>query len=319
MFRYFKGFASYVTEKQTFSISKSRQKHSNVHKATMKSPRKKKSPSFPLNHKEKFIKLIIKCSNVTFFVSIIVLGFLDIPASEPKWSYVVSQRENLTLPLAASTHKLLPFKGPFLICRTGEKPTLKQNPTLYPSNTKKHHPPPFRSMNVSPSVSLVPRFQQAVWNLPANFVLKHAKEVILVSEVDSWDWEKNFEVLCKKSSLNNKHLNFNLIQKHEEGKLFTVSELVELKTPETCKAWLSNILLQLLLQHFCKDALSSIVMEGTDFFFPSAIMMYKENTEFLSHWAELLALKIFATNLGAPGFHPVAVLQLPCFSWLIYS
>lgn len=49
MFRHLKGFASHVMEKQRFSISKSRQKYSNVHKATLKFSRKKtKIPPFPL-------------------------------------------------------------------------------------------------------------------------------------------------------------------------------------------------------------------------------------------------------------------------------
>lgn len=56
-------------------------------------------------------------------------------------------------------------------------------------------------------------------------------------------------------------------------------------------------------------------MEGTDFFLqPSGC---NEDKEFLSHWAKLLALTIFAANLGARGFHPVAVLELPYFSLLI--
>lgn len=59
MFRYLKGFASHVMENQRFSISKSRQKYSNVHKATMNfSRKKKKSSSFPLNHMESFIKVL---------------------------------------------------------------------------------------------------------------------------------------------------------------------------------------------------------------------------------------------------------------------
>jgi len=43
MFRYLKGFALHVMEKQSFSVSKSRQKYSNVHKAKLKFSEKKKN------------------------------------------------------------------------------------------------------------------------------------------------------------------------------------------------------------------------------------------------------------------------------------
>lgn len=90
-----------------------------------------------------------------------------------------------------------------------------------------------------------------------------------------------------------------------EKENFTVSELVELNLFEACKPRRSNILLQSVLQYFCKEILSSIVTKGTDFFLqPSRC---NKTTEFLSHWAKLLAQKIFATNLGALGFHPVIV------------
>lgn len=63
------------------------------------------------------------------------------------------------------------------------------------------------------------------------------------------------------------------------------------------------MLFQSVLQYFYKEILSSIVTKGTDFFLqPSRC---NKNKEFLSHWAKLLALKVFATNLGAPGLHPV--------------
>lgn len=159
MFRYLKGFASHVMEKQRFSISKSRQKYSNVHRATPKLSRKKKKSVFFLKPYGDIYQGV-KCSDVTFFTSIILLGLLDTPAS--KWSF----KSERTLPFpAASTHNFLLFKESLLICRTGKQNTNqpkkktptnhkpKQRPTLHPSNTRKHHPCAFRSTNLLLSIS----------------------------------------------------------------------------------------------------------------------------------------------------------------------
>lgn len=194
---------------------------------------------------------------------------------------------------AASTQNLLLFKESLLICRTGKQNTnkkIKTNQPIKPQQTTQR--PTLEHQEASPSrfyiheclaCHLVSQFQQAVWNLPAKFVLKCTKEVTIVSEVSSEDWEKE-EVLCKEISLSKKHLNFNLIKKHEgEGKVFTGSELVELKIPETCKPWRSNTLFPSALQYFCKETLSSIVMQGTDFFLRPA--WCNKRAEFLSHRA----------------------------------
>lgn len=136
MFRYVKGFASNVMEKERFSIPKNRQKYSKAHRETLKFSRKKiKFLSLPLNQMETFIKVL----SAQMWLSSLALYCWDfqIPQNLNK---ITCFHSEITWPfLTAPTHNILLGKEPLLFCRTDENN----------SKTKTNHPP-LKYQEVSP-------------------------------------------------------------------------------------------------------------------------------------------------------------------------
>lgn len=149
--------------------------------------KEKKRPPFPLNHMETFIKVL----SAQLWLSSLELYHWDFQTSQHQNTNAViwfHSEKSWPFP-AAPTHNLLPLKESLVIYRAGEK--------IQPNKTETN-PPPLQYQEASPSPSplqITACFAfhltefQAVWNLPAKFVLKHTEEVTIVSEVSSQDGE----------------------------------------------------------------------------------------------------------------------------------
>lgn len=147
---------------------------------------------------------------MTSLTSIILLGFLGIPAAEP--NEVTHFHSDITWPFfTAPTHNPLLCKASLLICRTDENnsKTKTNSPSL---EYQELSPLPIYQCIVLPSISLKPSFQQAVWSPSATFGVYKRGRGNNNSRTKLIRWRNNLVLKYFVRSLINKHLNFKLIQ-----------------------------------------------------------------------------------------------------------